>query len=174
METLAEQLRKEILLMAGMNRRSFLERRAYVANKIRGGEREVFFSLAKGYGNFLKRPTRKMLDNIGVEKDYRVKTWEEGLDGEGIFYRNGRHYIKVVKQTESFPHKTIDEKEYCVEDEDGFWMIDHVYNRSELLDLGAYLENEGFNVYVNRCSDRYSRYPYKTYFFNIDCLIVSL
>lgn len=111
-----------------------------------------------------------MLDAIGVPKDY-VLNESKNFDGRGIYYRSGKHYIEAVLREKS---KVLDKKEYCVEDEEGFWKVDYLYNREELLDVGSYFEKEGFRVSINLCSDHYGRYPYKMDFFNICDLIVSL
>ena len=171
MATLADELRSEIMQQCKESTRSFLARREYVIREIRGGKREVFFSLAKSYDKSAKGPSRAMLDALGVPSDYRLAY---SNNGRGITYRNGKHYTKVEKRTDSYPHTVIDTKEYCVEDEEGWWQAEYLYNENELLDLGRYFEREGFNVSINRCSDYHARYPYTMKFFNISALIVSL
>lgn len=171
MANLADQLRDEIMQQCKESTRSFSDRRDYVINEIRGGKREVFFDLAKSHDKDAYTPTRSMLDSIGVPAGYRCAYSQ---NGRGIFYRNGKHYTLVEKRRDTYPHTVIDTKEYCVEDEDGWWQVDKLYNEEELTDLGNYFSSEGFEVSINLCSDYHARYPYKAKFFNICSLVVSL
>lgn len=173
MANLADQLRSEIREQQKENTKSFEARREYVINAIRGGEREVFISLSKSFSDVITTPSRALLDSIGVPQGWKVNT-SKNIDGKGIYYRNGKHYMEACKRADSYPHVVVDSKEYCVEDADGFWRVDYAYNREELLDLGDYFEREGFQVSVNLCSDSHARYPYKWSAYNIDSLIVSL
>lgn len=173
MANLADELRTEIYQQCLQNTKSFSDRRDYVVKQIKGGEREVFFSLSS-WSDKQKPVSRVLLDKIGIQKEYELKTTGNGMEGHGIYYRNGKHYMSVVLREKEYPHTIIDEKEYCVEDEEGFWRVDYLYNREELLDVGSYFEKEGFRVSINLCSDHYARYPYKLDFFNICELIVSL
>lgn len=172
MATLADELRSEIMQQCKESTRSFLARREYVINEIRGGKREVFFSLAENvyYKSRENKVSRSVLETLDVPEGYRVAHTKSDT---GIIYRNGKHYTVVEKRADTYPHVVIDTKEYCVEDMD-CWLVDYLYSREELLDVGRYFESEGFHVSINRKSDYDSRWPYKTNFFNIAELIVSL
>lgn len=172
MANLAEQLKKEIRDLCDNSTRSFLERKQYVIDRIKGGEREVYFILAKSYDRTICAPTKEKLLSIGMPEGWRLDTTCKADDG--IYYRNGKHYLLVVKRDYIYPHSVIDKKEICVEDVDGLWKCNYIYNREELLDLGDYFERNGFTVSINRCSDHDSRFHYKRNFFNIDSLIISL
>lgn len=170
---LAEQIREEIYKQCLENTKSFFARKEYVIEQIKGGAREVYFTLSKWHDG-IKPASRDLLDKIGVPSEYVISKGH-CLEGHGIFYRNGKHYIEVsLYENKIICPQKLDAMEYCVEDEDGFWRVDYVYNREELLDLGAYFEKEGFRVFVNLCSDLHARYPYKMDAFNIDSLIVTL
>ena len=171
MAKLADELRSEIMQQCKENTRSFLARREYVINEVRNGKREVFFHLAKSFDEGAKTPSRAMLDALGVPSGYRIAYTS---NGRGVIYRNGKHYTTVEKRADTYPHTVIDTKEYCVEETEGFWEADYLYNEEELLDLGRYFEGEGFRVSINRHSDYHGRWPYTMKFFNICDLIVSL
>ena len=173
MANLADELRSEIMQQCKENTRGFLARREYVIREIRGGKREVFFPLVENmhYKNKTDlKISRKVLDELGAPSDYRTAYTKSDT---GIIYRNGKHYAVVDKRTDSYPHKVIDSKEYCVEDMD-CWNAEYLYSREELLDVGRYFTNEGFHVFINRCSDHDDRWPYTTNFYNISDLIVSI
>lgn len=172
MENLAEQLRNEIKDLCDNSTRSFLDRKQYVINTIRGGKREVHFILAKSYDRTICAPTKEKLLSLGMPEGWRLDTTYKTNDG--VYYRNGKHYLLVVKRADTYPNSVIDQKEICIEDVDGIWKCNYLYSHEELLDLGDYFERNGFEVSINRCSDHYSRYYYKTDFFNIDNLIISL
>ena len=174
MGNLADELRSEIMQQCKDNTRSFLARREYVIREIRGGKREVFFPLVENMHYEHKRDMRvgkAKREELGVPDGYRTAYTKNDT---GVIYRNGKHYLVVEKRADSYPHKVIDTKEFCVEEETGCWNAEYLYSREELLDVGRYFESKGFHVTINRRSGYDDRWPYTTNFYNISDLIVSL
>lgn len=170
MGTLAEQLRAEIMQQCKESTRSFSDRRELVIREIRGGKREVEFTLRHHYSNYDegRKAAREIEKSVAHDDGY----WLSGdgcVDSIGITYRNGKHYAQFRKG--SYGNQDY---QYIDVDDTSFWKSDYLYSREELLDLGAYFESEGFRVYVNLCSDYQARYPYTYNAFNIAALIVSL
>ena len=173
MNTFSETLLSEIRKATLENHKGFQNRREYIREKIlQDGERVVEFLLVTPSSDDFFQTSKKELGNFLRSKG--IKTPSNNIVSNKTIYINGRHFVKVVfkvQDTDRYEER-LEERRYDIEDTD-LWKAEYLYGREELLDLGNYLEENGFNVYINLKSGQ-KQLPYTSDHFNIDCLCASI
>lgn len=170
MSTFSEEIKNEIRLATLENHKGFQNRREYIREKIlQDGVRVVEFLLVTPSSDKFFQIERKELENF--LRSEGIKTPSNNIASNKTIYINGKHFVKVVfkvQDTDCY----YEEKLYDIEDTD-LWNSEFLYGREELLDLGNYLKEYGFNVYINLKSGQ-KQLPYTSDHFNIDCLCASI
>lgn len=171
MSTFSETLLSEIRKATLENHKGFQNRREYIREKIlQDGERVVEFLLVTPSSDNFFQISKKQLENFLRNKG--IKTPSNNIASNKTIYINGKHFVKVVFKVQDTSDRYYEERLYDIEDTD-LWKAEYLYGREELLDLGNYLKENGFNVYINLKSGQ-KQLPYTSDHFNIDCLCASI
>ena len=171
MSTFSETLLSEIRKATLENHKGFQNRREYIREKIlQDGERVVEFMLVTPSSDDFFQIERKELGNF--LRCNEIKTPSNNIISSKTIYINGRHFAQVVFKVRDTYEERLEERLYDIEDT-GLWKAEYLYGREELLDLGNYLKENGFNVYINLKSGQ-KQLPYTSDNFNIDCLCASI
>ena len=171
MSTFSEEIKNEIRLATLENHKGFQNRREYIREKIlQDGVRVVEFLLVTPSSDNFFQISKKQLENFLRNKG--IKTPSNNIASNKTIYINGRHFAQVVFKVRDTYEERLEERLYDIEDT-GLWKAEYLYGREELLDLGNYLKENGFNVYINLKSGQ-KQLPYTSDHFNIDCLCASI